>query len=120
VTGKRRWKDIPEVATVAEQGLPDFEVISWSGLAAPARTPQPIIQRLHGEIEKAISIAERPQQAGSGRQRSARDEPRRDARPRRSASQDVERGRARSQDRARLSISFVGARHASPKARCVW
>ena len=56
VTGKSRWKDIPEVATVAEQGLPDFEVISWSGLAAPARTPQPIIQRLHGEIEKAISV----------------------------------------------------------------
>jgi tripartite-type tricarboxylate transporter receptor subunit TctC len=56
VTGKSRWKDIPEVATVAEQGLPDFEVISWSGLAAPARTPQPIIERLHGEIEKAISV----------------------------------------------------------------
>ena len=56
VTGKRRWKDIPEVASVAEQGLPDFEVISWSGLAAPARTPQPIIERLHGEIEKAISV----------------------------------------------------------------
>jgi tripartite-type tricarboxylate transporter receptor subunit TctC len=56
VTGKGRWKDIPEVATVAEQGLPDFEVISWSGLAAPARTPQPIIERLHGEIEKAISV----------------------------------------------------------------
>ena len=46
----------PQVATVAEQGLPDFEVISWSGLAAPARTPQPIIERLHGEIEKAISV----------------------------------------------------------------
>ena len=58
VTGKSRWKDIPEVATVAEQGLPDFEVISWSGLAAPARTPQPIIQRLHGEIEKAISVVD--------------------------------------------------------------
>jgi tripartite-type tricarboxylate transporter receptor subunit TctC len=56
VTVKSRWKDIPEVATVAEQGLPDFEVISWSGLAAPARTPQPIIERLHGEIEKAISV----------------------------------------------------------------
>jgi tripartite-type tricarboxylate transporter receptor subunit TctC len=56
VTGESRWKDIPQVATVAEQGLPDFEVISWSGLAAPARTPQPIIERLHGEIEKAISV----------------------------------------------------------------
>jgi tripartite-type tricarboxylate transporter receptor subunit TctC len=58
VTGKSRWKDIPDVATVSEQGLPDFEVISWSGVAAPAKTPQPIIERLHGEIEKAISVAD--------------------------------------------------------------
>ena len=58
VTGKSRWKDIPDVATVSEQGVPDFEVISWSGVAAPAKTPQPIIERLHGEIEKAISVAD--------------------------------------------------------------
>jgi len=58
VTGKSRWKDIPDVATVSEQGLPDFEVISWSGVAAPAKTPQPIIERLHGEIEKSISVAD--------------------------------------------------------------
>ena len=66
VTGKSRWKDIPQVATVAEQGLPDFEVISWSGLAAPARTPQPIIERLHGEIEKAISADVRSKLEAAG------------------------------------------------------
>jgi tripartite-type tricarboxylate transporter receptor subunit TctC len=56
VTGKSRWKDIPEVPSVLEQGLPDFEVISWSGVAAPAKTPQSIIERLHAEMEKAISV----------------------------------------------------------------
>jgi tripartite-type tricarboxylate transporter receptor subunit TctC len=56
VTGATRWKDIPAVPTVAEGGLPDFEVISWSGMAAPAKTPEPIIVRLHAEIAKAIAV----------------------------------------------------------------
>jgi len=56
VTGKTRWKDIPEVPTVAEGGLQDFEVVSWSGIAAPPKTPQPIVDRLHAEIQKAISV----------------------------------------------------------------
>jgi tripartite-type tricarboxylate transporter receptor subunit TctC len=58
VTGKSRWKDIADVPTVAEGGLPDFEVISWSGMAAPAKTPKPIIDRLHAEIQKAIGVPE--------------------------------------------------------------
>jgi tripartite-type tricarboxylate transporter receptor subunit TctC len=56
VTGKTRWKDIPEVPTVAEGGLQDFEVVSWSGIAAPPKTPHPIVERLHAEIQKAISV----------------------------------------------------------------
>jgi tripartite-type tricarboxylate transporter receptor subunit TctC len=55
VTGKVRWKDFPDVPTVAETGLADFEVISWSGLAAPANTPQPIVQRLNAEVQRAIA-----------------------------------------------------------------
>ena len=56
VTGLTRWKDIADVPTVAEAGLANFEVISWSGLAAPAKTPAPIIDRLHGEVTKAIAV----------------------------------------------------------------
>jgi tripartite-type tricarboxylate transporter receptor subunit TctC len=56
VTGKTRWKDIADVPTVAEGGLADFEVISWSGMAAPAKTPKPIVDRLHTEMQKAISV----------------------------------------------------------------
>jgi tripartite-type tricarboxylate transporter receptor subunit TctC len=56
VTGKTRWKDFADIPTVAEAGLADFEVISWSGFAAPAKTPQPVIARLHGAIERALKV----------------------------------------------------------------
>jgi len=58
VTGKTRWKDFPDIPTVAESGLADFEVISWSGFAAPPKTPQPIIARLHAEIERSLKVPE--------------------------------------------------------------
>jgi tripartite-type tricarboxylate transporter receptor subunit TctC len=58
VTGKRRWNDFADIPTVAESGLADFEVISWSGFAAPARTPEPIVARLHAEIDRAIRVPE--------------------------------------------------------------
>ena len=58
VTGKARWKDFPDMPTVAEQGLADFEVVSWSGLAAPAATPRPIVERLNAEVRSAIAVPE--------------------------------------------------------------
>jgi tripartite-type tricarboxylate transporter receptor subunit TctC len=54
VTGKTRWRDLPDVPTFEQAGVPDFEVISWSGLAAPPRTPRPIIDRLHDELARAV------------------------------------------------------------------
>jgi tripartite-type tricarboxylate transporter receptor subunit TctC len=58
VTGKARWKDFADIPTVAESGLADVEVISWSGFAAPARTPPSVIARLQAEIERAIRVPE--------------------------------------------------------------
>ena len=58
VTGKTRWKDFSDIPTVAESGLADFEVISWSGVAAPAKTPPSVIARLHAEIERALEVPE--------------------------------------------------------------
>lgn len=49
---------MPDVPTIAEQGLPGFNVGSWFGIMAPAGTPAPIVQRLHGEIAKAVATAE--------------------------------------------------------------
>jgi tripartite-type tricarboxylate transporter receptor subunit TctC len=46
---------MPELPTFAEQGLPGFEVVSWTGVAAPANTPPAIIRRLHQEIVKIVN-----------------------------------------------------------------
>jgi tripartite-type tricarboxylate transporter receptor subunit TctC len=49
---------MPEVPTIAEQGLPGFNVGSWFGIMAPANTPGPIVQRLYGEIAKIVGSAD--------------------------------------------------------------
>jgi tripartite-type tricarboxylate transporter receptor subunit TctC len=55
VTGKTRWRDFPDVPTVAETVIPGFEVISWTGMAAPANLPKPIVERLNAEVRKALA-----------------------------------------------------------------
>jgi tripartite-type tricarboxylate transporter receptor subunit TctC len=50
VTSSSRLPALPDVPTVAEAGLPGFEYSGWLGIAAPAGTPQPIIERLQREI----------------------------------------------------------------------
>ncbi len=54
VSAARRAPALPEVAPIAEQGLPGFDVTVWQGLLAPAGTPQPIIARLHAAIRDAL------------------------------------------------------------------
>jgi len=49
---------MPEIPTVAEQGLPGFNVASWFGIMAPAHTPSAVIQRLYTEIAKVTENAE--------------------------------------------------------------
>ena len=55
-TGPQRWSGMPEVPTVAEQGVPGYDVRSWAGLMAPAGTPKPIIDKLNAEALKAIQL----------------------------------------------------------------
>jgi len=55
VAANKRLAQLPEVPTVAEAGLPDFEVSSWNGLFAPAKTPPEIIARLHQAAVKALA-----------------------------------------------------------------
>jgi tripartite-type tricarboxylate transporter receptor subunit TctC len=54
VTGAQRWPGMPDVPTVAEQGVAGFDVRSWAGWMLPAGTPQPIVERLHAETQKAL------------------------------------------------------------------
>jgi tripartite-type tricarboxylate transporter receptor subunit TctC len=48
----------PEVPTIAESGFPGFEAAVWYGFLAPIATPKTVIERLHGEIQKALASAE--------------------------------------------------------------
>jgi len=54
VTSAQRLAAMPDVPTLAEQGLPDFAVSGWMGLFAPAGTPRPIIDRLAQEARAAM------------------------------------------------------------------
>ena len=54
VTSKKRSALVPEVPTLAESGLPDYEAGSWYGILAPAGTPREVIERLHSAIVKAL------------------------------------------------------------------
>jgi tripartite-type tricarboxylate transporter receptor subunit TctC len=56
VTGPQRWPGMPEVPTVAEQGVAGFDVRSWAGWMLPAGTPQAVVQRLHEETQKALQL----------------------------------------------------------------
>ena len=55
-TGPQRWVGLPDVPTVAEQGVPGYDVRSWAGLMAPAGTPKPVIDKLNAETLKAIQL----------------------------------------------------------------
>ncbi|MBX9824045.1 MAG: tripartite tricarboxylate transporter substrate binding protein [Xanthobacteraceae bacterium] len=53
VSGDKRSELLPEVPTFAEAGQPRYNMSYWWGIAAPAGTPRPVVERLHREIVKA-------------------------------------------------------------------
>ena len=57
-TGLKRARLMPDVPTVAESGVPGFEVASWHGMLAPAKVPREIIARLNREI---VAILDKPE-----------------------------------------------------------
>jgi tripartite-type tricarboxylate transporter receptor subunit TctC len=58
VTGKERWKGMPDVPTMQEQGFPDFNVVNWFGAWLPAAAPTEVVTRLHSEIGRALKDPE--------------------------------------------------------------
>ena len=54
VTSRNRFGLLPDVPTLAESGVPGYEVSSWNGIAAPAKTPRAIVERLNREIHAAV------------------------------------------------------------------
>jgi tripartite-type tricarboxylate transporter receptor subunit TctC len=55
VSSRERSRILPEMPTISESGYPGFEMVSWHSILAPAKTPQPIITRLHGELVKVLA-----------------------------------------------------------------
>jgi tripartite-type tricarboxylate transporter receptor subunit TctC len=53
-----RIPDFPDIPTFRESGYPDLVVDGWSGIAAPARTPRPILERLAEVIREALASPE--------------------------------------------------------------
>ncbi len=55
VTSARRFAALPDIPTVIESGLKGYDVVSWNGLAAPAKTPPAAIERIQQELAKALA-----------------------------------------------------------------
>lgn len=58
VTGKNRHPGMPNVPTTAEAGLPSFQLESWVGLFAPAKTPEPIVNKLADAVKRSLALPE--------------------------------------------------------------
>jgi tripartite-type tricarboxylate transporter receptor subunit TctC len=56
ITSGKRSSALPELPTIAESGLPGYDIGTWWGLLAPAKTPEPIVERLAGAMRKATAV----------------------------------------------------------------
>jgi len=67
VTSRARAAVLPEVPTMIEAGLGQYEVVLWTSLFAPAATPRPVIDAIHAQAVKALQVADvRERMAGLG------------------------------------------------------
>lgn len=55
VSSRRRFPGLPDVPTVQESGIAGYDVTAWNGIAAPAKTPRAIIDRLNREVNAALA-----------------------------------------------------------------
>jgi len=58
VAGLQRSAATPDIPTLSESGLPDFEVIAWWGLLAPAKTARAVVNALNREMRSVLELAE--------------------------------------------------------------
>jgi tripartite-type tricarboxylate transporter receptor subunit TctC len=73
VTGPQRWLGMPEVPTVAQQGVPGYDVRSWAGWLLPATAPKAVVQRLNDATRQALlspDVRDRLRQMGGEAQAS--------------------------------------------------
>jgi tripartite-type tricarboxylate transporter receptor subunit TctC len=65
VTSSRRFAGLPSVPTIAEAGVPGYEMTNWYGMLVPAGTPRTSLARLHGEIVRILNLPELKQRLSS-------------------------------------------------------
>jgi tripartite-type tricarboxylate transporter receptor subunit TctC len=58
ITSAQRSAAAPEWPTLAESGVPGYEIVTWFAVVAPAATPKSVIARLNAEIVKAVAAAD--------------------------------------------------------------
>ncbi len=58
VASKQRWKLLPNIPTIAEQGVTGVEANSWIGIVAPAKVPGPVLSKMRAEIVKVLKDPE--------------------------------------------------------------
>src|SRR5258707_15742928 len=56
VTTAQRAALAPELPTIAESGLPGFDISTWFGIFVPAATPRDVVERLHAEFTRALAM----------------------------------------------------------------
>ncbi|WP_350226976.1 tripartite tricarboxylate transporter substrate-binding protein [Variovorax sp. efr-133-TYG-130] len=55
VTGAQRSALFPAIPTVAESGVPGYDVVAWGGIVAPARTPPAVVERLNAAVNAILA-----------------------------------------------------------------
>jgi len=65
VTSLNRQSVLPDLPSVSEAGVPGYQLVNWYSIMAPAKTPTPVINKLHAEIVKAMSSAELKQRVST-------------------------------------------------------
>jgi tripartite-type tricarboxylate transporter receptor subunit TctC len=56
ITSTKRFKDLPNLPTVSESGVPGYKWEFWYGLVAPAKTPKPILQKIASEVKRILEL----------------------------------------------------------------
>jgi tripartite-type tricarboxylate transporter receptor subunit TctC len=58
IAARERSQQLPDVPTINESGVPNFEVTNWFGIVGPPKLPKPIVDRLNGEIARILKLPE--------------------------------------------------------------
>ncbi len=64
VSTRERTKLAPQLATIAESGLPGYEIVGWNGLIAPAKTPAVVVNKINAEVNRQLKASELVQRLG--------------------------------------------------------